>query len=243
MQLAPYGFFSVETLGKPRMPTRPSSHHWRHNYFFYLLLSLLGMLFTLPYVHHYPVGGYVYHGLMTLILVLSLYALDMHRISYWFGLALGLPAVAANWAMEAWDAPFAAQLSHGSNMLFLSYISGMMIYAMLKEQRITRNTLFAGACCFLLMGFAWTSFYALATSLEPGAFRLAEAGRRPEYVDFLYYSLITLTTTGYGDITPALAPVRLAAAFEAVVGQFYMAILVARLVGLHISQRGELTGG
>lgn len=223
------------------MPTRPGSSFWHRSYFFYLLLCLLGMLFTLPYVHEYPLGAYVYHGLMTLILLISLYALDMHRISYWVGMAIGIPAVLANWAMEGWRTPLAEQLSHGSNMLFLSYISATMIYAMLKEQRVTNNTLFAGACCFLLMGFAWTSFYALMGSLDPQAFRHFAGDRPTEYVDFLYYSLITITTTGYGDIAPLKAPVRLAAALEAIVGQLYLAVLVARLVGLHISQRGELT--
>ena len=55
--------------------------------------------------------------------------------------------------------------------------------------------------------------------------------------DFVYYSMVTLTTLGYGDITPLSASARALAAMEALVGQIYLTVIIARLVGLHMQQK------
>ena len=100
----------------------------------------------------------------------------------------------------------------------------------------------------MLVGLAWAFLFSLLEVLQPGSFNLPELSAEPldlaamevrRLSVFMYYSLVTLTTLGYGDITPVTPLARNLAAFEAVIGQLYIAILVARLVGLHIVHAGQ----
>jgi hypothetical protein len=97
----------------------------------------------------------------------------------------------------------------------------------------------------LLLGFTWTLLYVIIFILQPGAFTIAGlsppvpghvADVQPMFPILGYFSLITLSTVGYGDITPLTLQARFAAAAEGIAGQFYLAILVARLVGMQMSQ-------
>jgi voltage-gated potassium channel Kch len=100
------------------------------------------------------------------------------------------------------------------------------------------DKIFAAICVYLLMGYAWTFIYALLEELQPGSFVALSAVAPNDYVarymEMRYLSFMTLTTVGYGDIVPHSPATRTLAALEAVAGQIYLTVLVARLVGLHI---------
>jgi hypothetical protein len=109
---------------------------------------------------------------------------------------------------------------------------------------VTIDTLSGALCVYLLMGIAWGSIYSLMYLQLPGAFHLPDGGTSTHQsgiaVDvpfnlMVYYSFTTLTTVGYGDVLPLTDGSRTAAMLEAVLGHFYLAVLVARLVGLHIA--------
>jgi hypothetical protein len=98
---------------------------------------------------------------------------------------------------------------------------------------------------YLLIGLTWGVLYILIFMLQPGAFSLGasadsttvSAGNYQHlFPIFIYFSLTTLATIGYGDITPLTLQSRYAAVAEGITGQLYLAILVARLVGMHMSQ-------
>ena len=95
---------------------------------------------------------------------------------------------------------------------------------------------------YLLLGFTWAAAYALVEALAPGSFATA----RPESThdrSWLYFSFVTLTTVGYGDITPVHRAARSLAMLEALTGQLYPAILIARLVTLYSQEPGERGAG
>jgi hypothetical protein len=103
-----------------------------------------------------------------------------------------------------------------------------------------------GAVCgYLLLGMAWGVLYAMLDTAWPGSFevgsRLAEQVRADQsrVPLFTYYSFVTLTTVGYGDVTPLSTPARTCAWLEALTGQFYLAVLVAGLVGALLSRKSE----
>ena len=100
------------------------------------------------------------------------------------------------------------------------------------SQRVGLNTIYASLCVYLLLGIIWSILYVLAYLHTPEAFSNLH-GTRGELV---YYSFVTLTTLGYGDIAPLTALARTLAYMEAVAGQFYLAVLVAGLVGAYVSQ-------
>ena len=82
----------------------------------------------------------------------------------------------------------------------------------------------------------WVFFYALLNKIEPESFYIGKSSMRDQRFILVYYSFVTLTTLGYGDITPLSSPASSFSILEAIVGQIYMTVLIARLVGIHISQ-------
>ncbi|MBZ5688547.1 MAG: potassium channel family protein, partial [Acidobacteriia bacterium] len=106
---------------------------------------------------------------------------------------------------------------------------------------VTTDTIAGAACAYTLLAMLWGNLYVLLEIVHPGSFAIPAPWRMELSGDLapalLYFSFMTLTTVGYGDITPQWAGAGGLAAAEAVVGQLYLAITIARLVGLHISQR------
>jgi hypothetical protein len=116
----------------------------------------------------------------------------------------------------------------------------------MKVKKVTTDTIFGAICAYLLLGITWTMVFSLIEILHPGSFlggELVTTAADEVLVAspgfFIYYSFVTLTTLGYGDITPMTPPARLLSSLEAVTGQLYIAILIARLVALHIVQSGR----
>ena len=117
--------------------------------------------------------------------------------------------------------------------------------------RVTGDRISAAICVYLLMGFLWAYVYGLIESLSPGSFKLLPVEIQPgegalvasfpgrEFSQLVYFSFVTITTLGYGDITPANPLTRVLTTVEALMGQIYLVVLVARLVGLHIAHSHE----
>lgn len=108
-----------------------------------------------------------------------------------------------------------------------------------RSPRVTLDVLLAAVAAYLLIALAFAALYSLVFHLDPQSFRLPEwidrgavEGMRTEMV---YFSLVTLATLGYGDILPSSPFTQMLAVLEAVIGQFFMAVLVAWLVGMFIS--------
>jgi flagellar biosynthesis protein FliR len=112
---------------------------------------------------------------------------------------------------------------------------------------VTNDTISGAVCGYLLMGVVFGFLYGIIALLYPGSFIVAGKTIQPEpssfdyhheIINLIYYSFVTLATVGYGDITPASAPARALAMIEAGAGQFYVAILIARLVSIRYSRWG-----
>ncbi len=102
---------------------------------------------------------------------------------------------------------------------------------------MTADKIFAAICVYLLVGYGWAFIYALIDDLQPGAFPNLSVQAKDfsgRVMQLRYFSFMTLTTVGYGDVVPLSPIARTMAALEAIMGQVYLTILVARLVGLHI---------
>jgi len=105
---------------------------------------------------------------------------------------------------------------------------------------IDGNKILGAICLYLLMGLIWAVLYTLVQLSFPGAFTNISNGNAwfTLFPEFIYFSFVTITTLGFGDISPLLPIARFFVYFEAIVGQFYLAILVASLVGSHMSNFG-----
>lgn len=121
-------------------------------------------------------------------------------------------------------------------VLLFSYTTFNIFMHLLKSREVTTEILFASVCVYLLIGLTWAAFYIFIDFVFPGSFVDTSRDIPIDAPRILFFSYITLTTVGYGTLTPISDPARSLALLEAIIGQLYLAIMVARLVGLHISK-------
>jgi hypothetical protein len=133
--------------------------------------------------------------------------------------------------------PVFQKLQQGLGAIFLMHMLVMIWKHIVTEHEITIDLIMAAACAYILLGMVWAYAYFFVESFHPGSFRGLEDPRH-DLLDFYYYSFVTLTTLGYGDILAVTQPARGLSVVEAIMGQLYLALTISRLVGLHSSQSG-----
>jgi hypothetical protein len=138
-------------------------------------------------------------------------------------------------------APWAAMASGVSVGIFIVLLLGLVF----GPGRVTRRRIFGAVAIYLLFGLASAQFYEGVADFVPGAFVLPQGGSSADtlFSPLLYYSFITLTTLGYGDVLPVHPVARSLAMVQALVGQLYPAILLARLVSLHAADESAAGAG
>lgn len=136
-------------------------------------------------------------------------------------------------------------LHHGHLLtaIFLAYAAFVIVSEVARSRRVTFDTISGAICGYLLIGLMWGFLYSVAESVNPGALTFQgmvppaphdDLLARSQLLSLVYFSFITLTSTGFGDIIPVLPIARTLAMLEAIIGQFYVAVLIARLVSLQI---------
>jgi len=209
-----------------------------------LLISILVLFMVSPFVVT------LHHGLLILnivgatIMVAGSYALSDRKQLFRTAIFLSAISIVATCLLLAFPQHWAVLVSHSSIILLAAFFCVSILAYLLHSGRVTSDRIFAAICVYLLIGFAWSYVYALLDEMQPGSFAaLTETGRN-DYVarvmQLRYFSFMTLTTVGYGDVLPRSSAARTMAALEAIMGQIYLAVLVARLVGLHIVHAGGL---
>jgi ion channel len=128
-------------------------------------------------------------------------------------------------------------------LLFILFVTLSELRSVLRQREITGETICMAMSVYLLLGFCWAFLYAIMFQLHPEAFGGITTAGPVHAVELQhlfpilgYFSLTTLSTIGFGDITPVSLQARYAAVAEGITGQFYLAILVARLVGMQMTQ-------
>ncbi len=107
-------------------------------------------------------------------------------------------------------------------------------------ERIGREVIYAAIIIYLLISMVWGYFYMTLEFFVPGSFALPfDMDQSEKFIWLMYFSYVTITTLGYGDITPLNAKAGALASTEALIGQIYLVVIVAWLVGMHVSQRSK----
>lgn len=201
-----------------------------------LLWSLAAILLLQPFAANGGMASIIVVNVALLGVLVGGVAACAGRGLWLLGTVVNAVAAAlATWGALAYGTP---QLEMASDLLHVTFTTGVAIRLLgyvLAPGPVGRNRIYGVVSVYLLLGVAWAFAYSLTDSLAPNSFVLADAdgGEVPTMSHFVYYSFVTLTTLGYGDIQPASAVARTYSAVEAIVGQLYLAVLVARLVGLH----------
>lgn len=207
----------------------------KENRYIHLLVILVVFILSFPFVRNIKTEFALIATLFFLAIVFTLRAIELKRPTYIACAAMGgVGLVVGFFAFFAAD-PGLKQaltaLSLGIYALFMIVSIIFMIQKMFSTTKVTGDIIRGGISVYLLLGFLWTLFYVLIYHFDPKAFFISH----PWHDSFLFYfSFSTLTTVGYGDVTPVNKAAMVLANLEAIAGQLYLAIFVARLVGLHI---------
>ncbi len=207
-----------------------------------LLVALLIMFLVLPlFSGQKGVFAFMNDLVFTLLMIAAVYSLCENRKFLFYAWLLGLPAVLLRWSFWAYPEPFLWKGSYLFAIALLLFSAYKLLSFLMRVTKVGQETINAAICVYLSLGVAWAMAYVLLELLLPGAFRIAEYAKDSQIMvlEMVYYSMVTLTTLGYGDITPVTPLAKNLSALEAIIGQVYLTVLVARLVSLNIAQANE----
>ena len=220
------------------------AHHNWPGRFTVLLMAILLFLITQPIFSGHDFAENLVSVSISLVLLSALYAFRATRIYFVFALILIVPSLGGRIALLFTSNPTIELVSATSSCLFLAVTVIALVSRLFIVRSVTLDTISAGICAYLLTAVAFAYAFAAVELRHPGSFSAAlfekPAGRIAPLVaslhNFVYYSFVCLTTTGFGDIVPISQGARSLSVMESVFGQLYVAILIARLVSLQVAQ-------
>jgi voltage-gated potassium channel Kch len=203
------------------------------------LVLLIAVVFVLPVFNRLgPMGSLAGDIVLSALLVAGALTLPERRWMRWAVPPFTAIALLIRWAGVAMDSTDLVAWRELSTLMTLILFSAVVVGQVYRSGPVTHHRILGAVAVYLLLGLVWANAYALLQNLRPDAF----AGTLNEAFisqTWIYYSFVTLTTMGYGDITPVHPAARSLAIAEAVTGQLYIAITLARLVSLHVSTRAK----
>lgn len=200
-----------------------------------LLAGQLLAVLIYPFIGSSIPGRATVGALGTVLVLVALYAVRRTPALAWVALVLGAPAVVFNALEVAWPASDVVLL--GSALLhapFYFYVSYAMIRYLFHDERVTRDELFATGAAFTVVAWGFAYVFAAVQVLVPGSFSGAGGGDERTWFELLYLSFAQLTSVGLSDVVPVEPHARSVAILEQVAGVFYIALVVARMVGLTV---------
>lgn len=201
----------------------------------WLFFGLIALMFTLPMAAEHA-GFHLGFRLLTLVvMLLGVYATSAHRHDMFLGLMLGIPMVVLTFVVHEWHTVGLALPGFLLGAAFFFHVGWSLLRGLLRERVVTAATLYSAVIVYMLAAVFFAALYGLTEFLDPKAFEGPLHSHPPlpmDFADALYFSMCTLTTVGFGDITPLGKFPRLLVGLESLFGVMYPTILIARLVGL-----------
>jgi len=203
--------------------------------FLFLLISILLLFVLRPFLEGYIGINLLLDIFFSFILFSGIYAVSQRKYQFIIACVIALPLLVLSWSRHLTESPSLILVKNTFMILFFAYTVVIILSHIFREKEVTADLIMGAVCVYFFIGLMWALVFAVLESFQPGSFAIGE-GLTADIVNFTYYSFVTQTTLGYGDITPMTAPARSLSLLEAVIGQLYLAVLIARLVGIHIAQ-------
>ncbi|MDQ3722153.1 MAG: potassium channel family protein [Actinomycetota bacterium] len=203
-----------------------------------LLAAQLAAVLLYPYMLANDVGRSLFSVFGIAILGLVVLAVRSTPGLNWVTALLGIPATGLLLIQAVTRSDALLPYSSAFEALLYFYAAGAMLAYMLEDQEVTRDELFAIGATFTLLAWAFAYTYTVCQALDPGSFTAAvDPGADRSWMDLLFLSFTTLSSTGLGDVVPIKAPARSLVMFEMIAGVAYLTVVVSRLVALTVMRR------
>jgi len=209
------------------------------NNFLYLVISLVILLLVGALVEQFPskLGQHAFQAITVITLASGIAGFRSSRRWFHTGIGFTVSVLVVVILGVLLDVAGMSYMHLILLIIFYSWATWLAAKQVLFTGPIDGNKIVGAICIYLLMGLVWTLLYLALAQAMPGAFNgLEQAVWYDNFADVAYYSFVTLTTLGYGDISPVIPIARFLVYMEAIVGVFYMAILVASLIGIKTSE-------
>jgi hypothetical protein len=224
-------------------PVAARAESWR---FGFLLATLLFLLVSLPLGEQFELASFLQIIAFWTVLLAGVLSVEKERWVWRVAIVLAVPAVLSDVQLLYPGEVGLAAASNAFNALFLLFVCGVLLRHILRREEVTTDLILGGVCIYLMLGILFSQIFRVIEILSPGSFlvhgsplALGPGAGTPEGIHLIYYSFVTLTTLGYGEIVPMSSWARMLAIIEAMMGSLYIAILIASLVGIRIASGGR----
>ena len=207
--------------------------------FFILLVLILATIVLTPFLDDFIEIRILMDILLTVIFIALILAIRSKRSQLIIGSFLALPLIISTWSFYFVQLTSISLMTMIFGALFFSYAVKNILHIVVKSEKVTQETIFAAVVAYLLIALMWAYLYMILEIVIPGSFSVPERSIRAETMQFEYFSFVTITTLGYGDIIPLTNKASALALLEALIGQIYLVVLVAWLVGMHVSSKAK----
>ncbi|MGD8271416.1 MAG: potassium channel family protein [Desulfobacterales bacterium] len=201
--------------------------------FIYIIFAIMLVLLVNPFIRPLGLIGHLLSTLfLSMIPLASAYALTEDRKKAIIVLIIAAPFVILDGlnVFITHRSLMVVAFSFGTILYF--YIVILLVINLLSIRVITADLIFCAISIYLLIGIMWAGIYSVLEGISPGSFSEAS--------DLLYFSFVTLTTVGFGDVAPLSVLCKRLAVFEAAMGSIYMAVIIAMIVGRYMSMQVEI---
>ncbi len=205
---------------------------------FYLFVSLLILVILSPLLRGDILGKAILYAIAVFIGLSTIYGLKLGRRALAVTLVFAFLSVISGVVSLLTGDNVSSAIALLTAIPFYGVVIALLLRYIVRAKQVTADILYGSVCVYLLVGMLFAMIYTFLDLLNPAAFAVstAAASSSPSEGALAYYSFVTLTTLGYGDIIPVSGYARTFAFLEAIIGVLYVAILISRLVSLYITQ-------
>lgn len=216
-----------------------------HSRFLVLLIGLVGMVGFMPIVSGERHGSVILDVALLILLVACIWSMGHRKRVIVTGCVLLVPAFAAAWVTNEAYGPALDIVGLICALAFLTITALAMLVNLLRQREVVTDTILGGICVYLLFAVMWALLYEIIERVQPGSFGPFASPSGAIHVtrlvsaELIYYSVFVLSTIGPQDVHPLGSAARAWTGIEAMAGQLYLAVLIARLVGRHGTKANE----
>ena len=207
---------------------------------FLILMGLMMALLVLgPILEQFVTIRKLNDVFLTAIALSMLYTITSKKRVFYFGWSLAIIMLLSLWLKYFISPDVFATVSMMAGVFFTLLVTSQTVQFIISSKTVTREVVYAAMLVYFLLAQLWAMVYTFLDRIDPASFNLP--GGQGDFLLFEYYSFVTLTTLGFGDITPLTKVAKAFSVLEAVVGQLYLVVVVAGFVGMLVARGSENT--
>jgi len=224
-------------MKKGRPHTTPLSRSKER--FLILGCLILGTIVLVPILQRFANLRIFLDIFITAIYISMVYIVSHKKRHLYIGTLFAMVMLIVLWLQYFYQNNLVIAIGRISGILLFIMVITIILAFIFKSEEVTIEVIYAAILVYLLMALMWSFVYILLELIDSASFNVTLSPDQSYQMRFIYYSFVTITTLGYGDITPTTELASSFSILEAVVGQLYLVVVVAWLVGMHVSSKSR----